>query len=322
MTRPGQEAAASARTATAGLHHVTALADDPQACIDFYVGVLGLHLVKRTVNFDDPGTYHLYCGDAAGSPGTLMTFFAAPAVGHGRRGTGLVSAVAFAVPPGSLGYWMDRFAAFGVEFEPLAQRFGDEVLAFTDPDGLSLELITAGGETAAEGGNQAIVGLHSVTMSVRDATPTAQMLTAALGLRSFGAEARRQRFVAGCGTFAAVVDLVADPIGVPGVIAAGSVQHVAFRAADDDEQERWRRILDAAGLRVSPVRDRSYFHSIYFREPGGILCEIATDTPGFAVDEKPEGLGRTLQLPAWLEPMRDRLEQRLRPLLPPAPTGA
>jgi glyoxalase family protein len=301
---------------------VTALAADPQACLDFYAGVLGLNLVKRTVNFEDPGSYHLYFGDAAGSPGTLMTFFAAPGSGPGRRGTGLVNAVAFAVPPGSLGYWMDRFAAFGVEFEPLAHRFGDEVLALTDPDGLALELITAGGETAAEAGEEAIVGLHSVTMSVREATPTARLLTAALGLRSFGAEARRQRFVAGGGGLATVVDLLADPIGVPGVVAAGSVQHVAFRAADDEEQERRRHALVAGGVQVSPVRDRSYFRSIYFREPGGILCEIATDTPGFAVDEPLEDLGRALKLPAWLEPMRDRLEQRLQPLRAPAPPGA
>jgi len=306
-----------ARLVTAGLHHVTAISADPQANLDFYAGVLRLRLVKRTVNFDDPGTYHLYYGDSTGQPGTIMTFFASPGAGHGRRGTSQVAVTSFAVPPGSLGFWMGRFAAYGVEFETLAQRFGDEVLAFADPDGLALELIAVGGEVEAAAGETDITGFHSVTLSVRAAAPTASVLTSALGYRSFGAKGDRQRFVAPTGDRASVVDLVAGTAGVPGMIAAGTVHHVAFRAASGDEQQRWRQELADAGLHVSPVMDRSYFRSIYFREPGGVLFEIATDPPGFAIDEPADDLGATLKLPQWLEPMRDRLEQRLSRLREP-----
>ncbi len=311
MSSRGPGVITNVRPATVGLHHVTVIAGRPQESVDFYAGVLGLRLVKRTVNFDDPGSYHLYFADAAGSPGTIVSVFASPGGGHGRRGTGQAAALALAVPPGSLGYWMDRFAAFGVEFTALPNRFGTEVLAFADSDGAALELIAAGDEDAAGAGETAITGLHSVTLSVREAAPSARVLTATLGYRSFGAAAGRQRFIAPAGAKAAVVDVVADPVGVPGLVAAGTVHHVAFRAAGDDALQQWRAALVDAGLHVSPIKDRNYFRSVYFREPGGVVIEIATDPPGFAVDEAVADLGATLQLPPWLESMRGRLEQRL-----------
>jgi glyoxalase family protein len=316
-----------------GIHHVTAFASDPQANLDFYTGVLGLRFVKRTVNFDDPGTYHFYFGDAAGSPGTILTFFPWPGAARGREGTGLVEVTSFAVPEGALGFWIDRFAALDVPFDMPVARFDEEALAFRDPDGLELELVARadlpvvepwpGGPAAPE---HALRGFHGVTLSAGASEATAALVCSQLGYERVAELGERLRLrVAGesgsrPGRF---VDLVVQP-GLPrGRWGAGSVHHVAFRAADDADQQVMRDSLLEAGHEPTPVRDRQYFHSIYFVEPGGVLFEIATDPPGFALDEPAGSLGESLKLPPWLEPMRGRIEQRLpRIVLPGAGTRA
>ncbi len=307
-----------------GIHHVTAIASDPQRNVDFYAGVLGLRLVKQTVNFDDPGSYHLYYGDEAGQPGTIMTFFPWPGARRGRGGTGQASATAFAVPAGALRAWRARLQSHGVVVGEPTERFGETVLTFSDPDGLPLELIGQAAPGAAPAGSalaadQAIRGFHSVTLAVRDHTATGAAL-AALGFALSATAGQRQRWTLGTGALASTVDVLALPTTDRGTVAAGSVHHIAWRTPDDAAQAAWRTALLAAGYGVSPVMDRQYFHSIYFREPGGILFEIATDPPGFATDELPAELGTRLQLPPWMEPQRAQITQLLPPLA--LPTGA
>lgn len=296
-----------------GLHHVTAICGDPQANLDFYAGVLGLRLVKRTVNFDDPGSYHLYYGDDAGRPGTLLTFFAWPGARRGRAGAGQASAHAFSVPRGSLPRWRSRLERAGVTPSATGSRFGEESLGFADPDGMRVELVAAEPESDAPG----IVRVHSVTLLVADAQPSAALLTETLGARAMGAEGTRYRFELAAGGPGTIVDLVHSPAAGPGLMAAGAIHHVAFRAQDDAAQLEWREQLTRQGARVSPVMDRDYFRSIYFREPGGVLYEIATDAPGFAVDEEPGRLGEALRLPAWLGAERAAIEAALPPITVP-----
>jgi len=308
---------------TAGIHHVMAIAGDPQRNLDFYEGVLGLRLVKRTVNFDDPGTYHLYYGDGAGAPGTIMTFFPWPGAPKGRKGTGQVAATAFSIPQGAVGYWVHRLVEHGVAFEGPTDRFEEKILSFEDPDGLWLELV-AGEATGAEDlpywedgpvpGENAIRGFFGVTLWEEGHDKTAGLLTDGLGFRPVRDDGKRFRFAAEGGGPGNVVDVVCQPEGWRGVVAIGTVHHVAFRAAGDEEQLEWRGEIASRGLDVTPVLDRQYFHSIYFREPGGVLFEIATDPPGFAVDEGPEHLGEELKLPPWLERRRGQLEEVLPPL--------
>ncbi|MDR7485990.1 MAG: ring-cleaving dioxygenase [Armatimonadota bacterium] len=314
-----------------GIHHVTAIASDPQANLDFYAGVLGLRLVKRTVNFDDPGTYHLYYGDGVGTPGTLMTFFPWPGAPRGQVGAGMVSATAFAIPPGALPFWQARLRAHGVIVEEPGVRFDGDVLTFTDPDGLPLELVTDGTADDARawtGGpvppQAALRGVHSVTLTVaglgEDCGSTRAVLER-LGWQVAAQVGARTRYVLGAGGPGATLDLVCAPAAPRGQYAAGTVHHVAWRTPDDAHQSGWRERVREAGLDVTPVQDRQYFRSIYFREPGGVLFEIATDPPGFTVDESPEMLGSGLRLPPWLEPMRPRLERTLPPLRSPEVTG-
>jgi glyoxalase family protein len=288
-----------------GIHHVTAIAGDPQANYDFYAGFLGLRLVKKTVNFDDPGTYHFYFGDHVGTPGTIMTFFPWPGAHRGRIGTGQVAATSFAVPAGSLGYWTDRAKSFGVELGMPLTRFGENGISLVDRDGLQLELIEV------EGTGREIQGFHSVTLSEEGFERTARLLGGTMAFRKAGEEGNRFRFVAGGGGRASIVDVLCMPDGNRGLQGAGTVHHVAFRTPDDESQQRWRGELAAAGMNVTPVMDRNYFRSIYFREPGGVLFEIATDPPGFAVDEPVEQLGSSLKLPQWYEPMREKIEKVL-----------
>ena len=307
--------------AVPGIHHVTAIAGDPQANVDFYVGLLGLRLVKRTVNFEDPGTYHLYFGDHTGRPGTILTFFPWPGAPRGRHGVGQATSTAFAVPAGSIAFWTDRLAAAGVSFGEPVTRFDEGVLRLEDPDGLRLELVGRAvgmpdepwdhGDVPAE---HAIRGLAGVTIAERDAAATEALLVSALGFRRVGRAGMLTRLEAAGREPGAVVDLIEERDGTPGRIAVGTVHHVAFRARSDAEQQAWRTELLGAGLAVSPVRDRNYFRSIYFREPGGVLFEIATDLPGFAIDEPPAELGGALMLPPWLEPRRTELEAVLPPL--------
>jgi glyoxalase family protein len=306
-----------------GLHHVTAIASDPQANVDFYTRVLGLRLVKRTVNFDAPGTYHLYYGDELGRPSTLLTFFPWPGTPSGRLGSGLTTATAFSVPPESMGWWQRHLTAHGVAVEGPVSRDGEEVMTVRDPDGLVVDIVAAPGDhrsgwdgVSGIPDEHAVRGLHSVTMSERLPERTATLLTDLLGMRAAAEDGDRLRFAMGDGGAGTVVDVAADA-RARGLQAAGTVHHIAFRAPDGATQLRWREELVEAGLQVTEVLDRQYFTSIYFREPGGVLLEIATDQPGFAVDEPLLELGRALKLPPWLEPSRAQIEAALPPITVP-----
>lgn len=304
-----------------GIHHVTALASDPQANVDFYTATLGLRLVKRTVNFDDPGTYHLYYGDETGHPGTIITFFPWPMARRGIQGAGQATVTAFSVPQGSLGWWTERLNSLGAVFEDPHPRLDEEVLTLLDPDGLRLELVARaeadtrppwlGGPVPAE---HAIRGFEGVTLTEWNPEVTAGVLVDTLGFRKTAEEKGRIRFETGAGGHGARVDVLASPTAPRGHISAGTVHHVAWRAADEQDQLAWREAVEGAGLYVTPVLDRQYFRSIYFREPGGVLFEIATDPPGFTRDEPVESLGSALKLPPWLEPERQRIEAVLPPL--------
>jgi glyoxalase family protein len=306
----------------AGLHHVTAIASDPQRNLDFYVGLLGLRLVKRTVNFDDPGTYHFYFGDAPGTPGTILTFFPWPGARRGHRGVGQIEATAFAISPDSVRYWLDRFKEQHVTAEKTSARFGEEVIRFTDPDGLLLELIASDSPGRVESwttgpvpAEHSLRGFHSVSAALEGYEQTAKLLTESFGYRLVQESGNRFRFTApsesGPGR---TIDLLCMPDTRAGNVAAGSVHHIAFRATDDAEQLQWRERLVELGYNVTPVMDRTYFHSIYFREPGGILFEIATEPPGFTLDERIEELGSKLRLPPWMEAARSQIEQVLPPI--------
>lgn len=306
-----------------GIHHVTAIAGDPQENADFYVGILGLRLVKRTVNQDDPGTYHLFYADAIGSPGTDLTFFAWPAGLHGREGTGQATAVALAIPPAAVGYWSKRLADSRVALEGPIRRFDEEVIAFSDVHGQALELVAApdvglrqwrswaGGPVPAE---VAIRGIHGITLKEAAEDPTLLFITQQLGFRLAAEEAGRKRFAIGHGGSGAWLDLIVTPSASRGRVAVGTIHHVAWRTPDDDEHQQWWQQIRALGVPISEVIDRFWFHSIYFREPGGVLFEIATDGPGFTVDESADDLGARLVLPPWLEAHRAEIERRLPPL--------
>jgi catechol 2,3-dioxygenase-like lactoylglutathione lyase family enzyme len=307
-----------------GIHHVTAIAGAPQRNLDFYTGVLGLRLVKLTVNFDDPGTYHFYFGDRQGSPGSILTFFPWAGIPRGTTGNGQVAATSFAVPRESLAFWRARLAEHGAAVEDGGARFGEPVLRFADPDGLALELIgtAAGRDTAWTGAveaRHAITGFHSATLAEAGYEKTAALLQDVMGLAPAGAEGNRFRYQMGAGGAAAIVDIVCTPDGRPGRPGAGTVHHIAWRTPDDAQQLAWRKRLAEAGHDVTPVQDRSYFHSIYYHEPGGILFEIATDPPGFARDEDPDHLGERLMLPPQFERHRAALERALPPLKLPLP---
>lgn len=302
-----------------GLHHVTAIASDPQRNVDFYVGLLGLRLVKRTVNFDDPGTYHFYFGDARGTPGTILTFFPWPGARRGHRGIGQIEATAFAILPDSAGYWLDRFKEQHVTAEIAPTRFGEEVIRFTDPDGLLLELIASDSFGKTESWIESSVpaehslrGFHSVSAALEGYERTARLLTETFGYHLVEQSGNRFRFAAPSDASPGrIVDLLCTPDGRPGNVAAGTVHHIAFRARDDAEQLQWREHLVELGYNVTPVIDRTYFHSIYFREPGGILFEIATEPPGFTLDETIDELGSKLRLPSWMESARLQIERVL-----------
>lgn len=304
-----------------GIHHITAIAGDPQDNIDFYTDLLGLRLVKVTVNFDDPGSYHLYYGDGQGTPGTILTFFAWPGARQGRQGNGQVTVTSFATPPGSLAFWRERLSARGIISDGPLERFGQQVLSFTDQDGLRLELIETGAANPARAWTRssisaefAIRGFHSATLSETGYQRTATLLTDQMGFRLVGQEQNRFRYEVDSGGPSKIVDVICAPDGPEGRIAAGTVHHIAWRTPDDAQQGEWLAEVGRLGYNVSPVMDRVYFHSIYFREPGGILFEIATDTPGFMVDEPVENLGSTLALPPWLAPQRSRIEAALQPI--------
>ena len=317
-----------------GIHHVTAIASDPQRNLDFYAGVLGLRLVKRTVNFDDPRTYHFYYGDEVGTPGSIMTFFPWPGARRGRQGPQQVGVTSFAVLPSAIGFWVERLLRHGVAHEPLAARTlggrTERVLAFRDPDGMLIEIVGDPGAEARPAWSgapgiapeHAIRGFHSVTLWVEAGEPTERVLTDTLGFRAVGESEGVRRFAAGDGGPGTLVDVRAVGGFVRGLSGAGTVHHVAFRVPDDAAELAVRERVAAAGLHPTGQLDRSYFHSVYFREPGGVLYELATDVPGFAVDEPVEELGRSLMLPSQYEPRRAELEAVLPPIHLPGPIGA
>ena len=303
-----------------GIHHVTAIAGDPQRNLDFYTGTLGLRLVKLTVNFDDPSTYHLYYGDEIGRPGSLLTFFAWPGGQRGRQGTGQAAVVSFGIPPASLGFWIERLIAQGVNYEGPSRKFDEPGLSLADPDGLLLELVAtarvldtppwAEGPVAPE---HAIRGLHGVTLWEDGDTGSADFLAGTMNFTRGAEEAgvlRLQSDHSGVGT---VVSLRRAPGFWRGGGGVGTVHHVAFRAASDEAQLMKRAEIEAQGRGITPVIDRQYFHSVYFSEPGGVLFEIATDGPGFLIDESRTELGTQLQLPPMYQSNREQIE----PLLPP-----
>ncbi|MFL5579756.1 MAG: ring-cleaving dioxygenase [Gemmatimonadaceae bacterium] len=304
---------------TLGIHHVTAISGDPQRTIDFWGGVLGMRLVKRTVNFDDPGTYHFYFGDGLGRPGTIVTFFPwGREARAGRQGTGQVAVFSLSVPPTSMGFWIQRLLAHHVAYAPLARRFDEQVLAFRDPDGMAVEIVgheRARARPAWEGGpvpgEHSVRGVHGVTLWVEDAADTVRLLEGTLGFRTVGEEGGFRRLETGEGGPGATVDVRAVAGFWKGKDGAGAVHHVAWRMRDDATELALRERLAAEGLHVTEQLDRQYFRSVYFREPGGVLFELATDAPGFTFDETAEALGESLRLPPWLEPRRAQLELTL-----------
>jgi glyoxalase family protein len=308
-----------------GIHHITALCADPQRNLDFYVKFMGLRLVKRTINYDDPGTYHLYYGDHLGSPGTILTFFPYPDAARGHRGAGQVVAIAFAIDPASIPFWSERLARHGMNFEGPRNRFDEEVILFEDPDGLQIELVAhpdnksklpvIGGSVPTE---HALRGFYGVTINSLRTDSSLRVLQEYMGFVNGTKSAERVRLAIGEGIDHAHVDILTGNEDSAGQSSAGSVHHIAWRVADTEAQLRWRAQLALYGFNVTPVVNRKYFHSIYYREPGGVLYEIATDAPGFAVDETPDTLGSQLRLPPWLESDRERIARRLPPLSVPA----
>jgi predicted esterase/catechol 2,3-dioxygenase-like lactoylglutathione lyase family enzyme len=325
-----------------GIHHITAISSDPQRTLDFYTGLLGLRFVKRTVNFDDPRTYHFYFGDGVGTPGSILTFFPWPGARRGRVGSGQTAVTSFAAAPGALAFWVERLRSRGVAVEdaprsgpgqaPDDRRLVDPArIAFRDFDGLALEIVESDAAAARAGwdghpevpAHASLRGFHDATLWVAAGEPTGRVLTDVLGFRPLGGEAGERRFASGDqgpGTLVSVDEPSAAGRGTSG---AGTVHHIAFRVADEAAQLELRSRVAAAGLAPTPVIDRTYFRSVYFREPGGVLFELATDGPGFAVDEPVEALGEALQLPPQYAPHRDAIAAVLPPVrLPGAEPSA
>jgi glyoxalase family protein len=301
-----------------GLHHITAIADNAQRNYQFYTKVLGLRMVKKTVNFDDPGTYHFYYGNESGAPGTILTFFPWEGIGKGSVGTGMATGIGYSVPAGSLEFWQARFDQFNVKHGNIDQRFGEEFISFQDVDGLNLELIVPthqdgrqGWETPDVNAGVATKGFHNITLTLRHAAPTASILTDVLGYTLQAQEGNRYRFKTDATDNASIVDIIEAPNTSPGRGAAGTNHHVAFRVKDDNILMEFREKIASRGLIITPKIDRDYFFSLYFREPGGVLFEIATDNPGFTRDESLQELGTSLKLPKQYENNREEIEQVL-----------
>jgi glyoxalase family protein len=304
------------KTMTYGIHHVTAIAGSARRNLHFYTRVLGLRFVKKTVNFDDPCTYHLYYGDEIGRPGSILTFFPWEQATSGRVGVGETQETLFRVPEGSLGYWTHRFVERGVRHEAVGKRFDRSVLSFKDPDGMRLALAVVPGiesEPAWSGGDvpfeHAIRGFHSVSLLLNEAAPTRAILTDVFGFSEVCREGSTLRFKAGGTEIGGIVDIRVAGEFLRGSQGAGSVHHIAFRAADDEaEFAMMKKLAEDHGIRTTEQKDRYYFRSLYFHEPGGVLFEIATDIPGFAVDEPVASLGKSLKLPPQHEPRRRDIE--------------
>lgn len=301
-----------------GLHHITAIADNAKRNLQFYTDTLGVRFVKKTVNFDDPGTYHFYFGDEHGTPGTILTFFPWEGIGRGQTGTGMATEIGYSVPADSLEFWTDRFKAKNVVHGPVAERFGELYLPFEDPDGLKLNLIvpkTADNrkawETAEVKAAQATKGFHGVVLNLRSIGPTASILTDVLGYKFQEQEGNRHRFVTDAIPEASVIDLIESPKESAGKGGGGTNHHVAFRVENDEVLMNFREKVAKKGLNITPKINRDYFFSLYFREPGGVLFELATNNPGFTVDEPLDQLGQHLKLPVQYESMRADIEKVL-----------
>ena len=302
-----------------GLHHITAIAGDAKRNFDFYSKILGLRFIKKTVNFDDPGTYHFYFGDEVGSAGTILTFFPwGEGIQQGRKGSGMATEIGYSVPKGSLDFWQKRFEQYNVIYNKPAEKFGEKYLTFLDPDGLKLELIESktgddrkGWETDEVKADVATKGFHNITLTLNDIKPTAAILTEIFGYKLIDQDVNRYRYATDAVENAAIVDLVELADEKRGLNANGTVHHVAFRVKNDEILMHFREKIEAYGLSITPQIDRQYFHSLYFREPGGVLFEIATDNPGFTVDESLEELGQNLKLPAQYESQRASIENHL-----------
>ncbi|UUF14656.1 MULTISPECIES: ring-cleaving dioxygenase [Flavobacterium] len=302
-----------------GLHHITAIAGDAKRNFNFYSNILGLRFIKKTVNFDDPGTYHFYFGDEVGSAGTILTFFPwGEGIQQGRKGSGMATEIGYSVPKGSLDFWQKRFEQYNVIYNKPAEKFGEKYLTFLDPDGLKLELIESktddnrkAWETDEVKADVATKGFHNITLTLNDIKPTAAILTEIFGYKLIDQDVNRYRYATDAVENAAIVDLVELADEKRGLNANGTVHHVAFRVKNDEILMHFREKIEAYGLSITPQIDRQYFHSLYFREPGGVLFEIATDNPGFTVDESLEELGQNLKLPAQYESQRAAIENHL-----------
>lgn len=301
-----------------GIHHITAIAGNAKKNYDFYTRVLGLRLVKKTVNFDDPHTYHFYYGDRIGTPGTILTFFPWEGITTGRRGARQVTEIGYSVPEGSLDFWLKRFDDNNVIFNKPAEKFGEQYLSFLDPDGLKIELTVPKYKDSREpwttgevGASIATRGFHNITITSNKIEATAKILTGIFGYKLLDQQVNRYRFITDAVDNAAIVDLVEVPAEIAGHVAGGSVHHVAFRVENEEVLMQYREKIVNAGLNITEKIDRNYFYSLYFREPGGVLFEVATDNPGFSVDEPVDQLGSGLKLPAQYEAHREEIENVL-----------
>jgi len=305
----------------AGLHHITAIASSVQRNYDFYTKLIGLRLVKKTINTDDPGAYHLYYGNKTGDPGTILSILPWENMGPGHDGTGMATELCFSVPPGSLGSWKKRLGRYHTGYAEKQEEFGEEILRCIDPDGLKFNLAISGREDTRQGwnegevpGSMAVKGIHSISLMVKSIEKTAQILTDVFGYSPEGRKDNKSRFITDASTEANIIDLVEIPDGAIGYVAGGTVHHIAFRVNSEEALSFFRGKLLSQGLTITPKADTTYFSSFYFREPGGALFELSSDKPGFTVDETLEELGSQLKLPARLEYMRDKLEDILPPM--------
>lgn len=301
-----------------GLHHITAIAGDAKRNLDFYTKVLGQRLVKKTVNFDDPGTYHFYFGNEVGTPGTILTFFPWKNVRKGYNGSGMATSIGYSVPKDSLQFWIERFNRFNVKHGQIEERWGESLLSFEDPDGLKIELIISNKEdgrkpweTDETKSDVAVKGFNNVTLTVNDVSPTASIITDIFGYQLVKQENKHYLFVTNAVEGASTVNIIEAPNLPHGLNAGGTNHHVAFCVKDENVLMDFREKIESAGLNATPKIDRDYFFSVYFREPGGVLFELATKNPGFSKDEPVEKLGSSLKLPTQYEGMRREIEKTL-----------
>lgn len=301
-----------------GIHHITAIACSAKRNYDFYTKVVGLRFIKKTVNFDDPGTYHFYFGDEVGTPGTILTFFPWEGITKGKQGTGMATEIGYSVPDKSLEFWLDRFKKYNVKVNATGTRFGEQYLSFEDPDGLPLTLIIPKSgdnrkpwETEEVKAQVAPKGFHSITLTLKSVTDTAKVLTDIFDYILSGQEGNRYRYITDSVKNAAIIDLIEAPKEGSAINAGGTIHHIAFRVKDEEVLMGLREKVVRKGLSITPKIDRNYFFSLYFREPGGVLFELATDNPGFTIDEPVNELGKHLKLPAQYESNRAEIEKVL-----------